>query len=266
MSKDLITFTAIRGARTGNVLFWLAATYAYALRNNLNIVVPPYEYDTYLFPEVHNVLTNTNIPYVVSEVGNYLPVRYSNRVVDGNNTPIPAGLKNCCIEGWFQNELYFKDYEKEIKEAYSNLISKESKPGQLNIHIRLTDYIRYKNIYLETTPIWLCNALNKLDTFHSIKLFSDDVKAALPILSEAIARSKHAPSRFELIIDDHKEPLECIKAMTEGDYFIICNSSFSWWGAWLGNFKKVIAPTPWINKPNEKGLHTICENWITVER
>lgn len=264
MPKDLITFSAIRGARTGNVLFWLAATYAYALRNNLSIVVPPY--DKTLFPEVHNVLTHTNVPYRISEVGNYLPIRYCNHAVDGHNKPIPSGLRNCCIEGWFQNELYFKDYEKEIKEAYSNLISKESKPGQLNIHIRLTDYIKYKGIYRVTSPVWLCKALNELDTFHSIKLFSDDIKVATPIFSEAVARSKHAPSRFELIIDDHKEPLECIKAMTEGDYFIVCNSSFSWWGAWLGNFKKVIAPTPWLNKQGDNGLNTICKDWIPIAR
>ena len=30
------------------------------------------------------------------------------------------------------------------------------------------------------------------------------------------------------------------------DYHIIANSSFSWWGAWLGDSEKVVAPSNWF--------------------
>ena len=34
--------------------------------------------------------------------------------------------------------------------------------------------------------------------------------------------------------------------MTKCDYHIIANSSFSWWGAWLGDSEKVVAPSNWF--------------------
>ena len=34
--------------------------------------------------------------------------------------------------------------------------------------------------------------------------------------------------------------------MTLCNYHIIANSSYSWWGAWLGNSNKIIAPKNWF--------------------
>ena len=48
--------------------------------------------------------------------------------------------------------------------------------------------------------------------------------------------------------------------------FIIANSSFSWWGAWLADYNKVIAPTKWFG-PNNADKNTrdlFCSDWITI--
>ena len=42
--------------------------------------------------------------------------------------------------------------------------------------------------------------------------------------------------------------------MSQCKDFIIANSTFSWWGAWLANKGKVIAPKKWFG-PNNSHLN-----------
>ena len=55
--------------------------------------------------------------------------------------------------------------------------------------------------------------------------------------------------------------------MTLCNYHIIANSSFSWWGAWLSNSKKTIAPSRWFGSAPSapKNWSDIyCKDWIII--
>ena len=57
----------------------------------------------------------------------------------------------------------------------------------------------------------------------------------------------------------------CLMTMCKGH--IIANSSFSWWGAWLADSMKVIAPSGWFTGSDNQHLDTIDiipESWEVI--
>jgi hypothetical protein len=60
---------------------------------------------------------------------------------------------------------------------------------------------------------------------------------------------------------------EYLMLLAAGKHFIIPNSSFAWWGAWLGTApdKIVIAPNPWDRIVTERSQNIVPAGWIRLE-
>ena len=100
---------------------------------------------------------------------------------------------------------------------------------------RRTDYISNPNHPIQSLDYYE-KALKKLPDVPVI-IFSDDPKWC------------HEQEMFEdnerFVVSDNDTDFDlCL--MTKCKYHIIANSSFSWWGAWLGKSEKVIAPKNWF--------------------
>ena len=63
-----------------------------------------------------------------------------------------------------------------------------------------------------------------------------------------------------------KQDHEDLRLMAAGKHFIIANSSFSWWGAWLSanRGKQVVAPGRWFNSPLVSSRDLLPEGWTVI--
>ncbi|RUR38708.1 alpha-1,2-fucosyltransferase [Clostridium perfringens] len=162
-----------------------------------------------------------------------------------------------CLYGYFQSEKYFKKYKnniiKELKvktnatELERELIEEIKKNNSVGVSIRLGDD------YINSSELNVCNKefyykgmdyiynKNKDSIFY---IFSDDVDRV-----KNLFEFKY-PVKF---IEGFKD-YQSLRLLYSCKNFIISNSSFSWWGAYLSENKDklIVAPSKWYNSSKER--------------
>jgi len=165
--------------------------------------------------------------------------------------------------GYFQSEKYFKHRRPEILEKFKPAdeffteINKYSHLfNSISIHVRRGDYVKmHVGRYIYLGFEYYNNALNELPKDLQVLVFSDDIEWC---------RENFIGDRFIFI--DEPDYIS-LYIMSKMKYNVIANSSFGWWGAWLGGPEKVIAPKEWfgnavMHKPFEYDI--IPDNWMKI--
>lgn len=179
------------------------------------------------------------------------------------------------LEGYWQNELYFKNISEEIRRIFSfknkpnefnqNLISHIQNSNSISVHIRRGDYIKNCNI---NKVHGVCSIEYYLQAIRYIKnkinnpifyFFSDDiqwVKGNFNITAE----------HYFISQNNNENSFEDLRLMSYCKHNIIANSSYSWWGAWLNNNSKkiVIAPKIWMNNPIVESNKFLPNDWVII--
>ena len=174
---------------------------------------------------------------------------------------------NVSLYGFFQTEKYFNhirddilkdfNFKDEIKEDCEPIIEQFDNP--IGLHIRRGDFlVNYKNHH-NLTLDYYDEALKKFDKNQQVVIFSDD--------SEWCSEQNiFADDRF--LISTGNGPYHDLYMMSKCKDFIIANSTYSWWGAWLSDSidKKVIAPKKWFGVNNEdKSIEDLFpSDWIQL--
>jgi hypothetical protein len=169
------------------------------------------------------------------------------------------------IQGYFQTEKYFKhirnellkDFEfiDEILNPCKEMIS-QLDTSPISLHIRRTDYLTDPNHvtleldYYEKALAYFGN--------EQVLIFSDDPNWCKK-------QKLFSDDRFMIAEGNTNYVDLCLMTLCSGH--IIANSSFSWWGAWLAESNKVIAPSGWFVGSNNECLDTkdlIPETWMII--
>ncbi len=176
------------------------------------------------------------------------------------------------LEGYWQSEKYFKDISETLRKDFSLKAPLSGKAAELYKEIRncasLCIFVRRKDMadksFHGTVPIEYYRAgieyIKKRQPIEKIYVFSDDnewcrqnLKFEYPTL---IAEKECSGKKWEghLIL------------MSAGRNFIIANSTFSWWSAWLSDNpnKIVVAPKQWFGNNRLDDSDLIPESWVRL--
>ena len=173
------------------------------------------------------------------------------------------------LQGYFQSEKYFKNVEQEIREDFTfkdeilapcqELISTVENP--LALHVRRTDYLTNSENHFNLPIKYYEAALELFESDRNVIVFSDDP-------SWCNEQKLFSDDRFLISENTDNRVDLCLMALCND--FIIANSSFSWWGAWLSSNKnkKVIAPTQWFGRTGYTKDHDtkdlIPNEWMRI--
>ena len=138
---------------------------------------------------------------------------------------------DCNLVGFFQTDKYFRHikdrikeeftFTDEIKEDCSDILDCFDNPVAL--HIR-REVIISATVIIITTLLMVTTGkpLKEFDDDRQVIIFTDDPKYALE-------NELFSDDRF--IVSEGNSSYHDLYMMTQCDDFIICNSTFSWWGA-----------------------------------
>jgi hypothetical protein len=179
------------------------------------------------------------------------------------------------LHGFWQSEQYFADIEDVIRRE----VTVKSPPDELNaqmareitatnsvcLHVRRGDYV-------SDAVTHQAHGVCSLEYYHTaieeiarltpaphFFVFSDD-----PQWTQANLKLEH-PTTF-VTHNDASRNYEDLRLMATCKHYIIANSSFSWWGAWLGTHpeKVVIAPKQWANDSKLNTKNRLPESWRRI--
>jgi len=192
---------------------------------------------------------------VVSGIGN----GYSDQIVTPTN-PLFVGFFQSYR--WVQDgeikskmmELCLKKNGKELEDLKQ--LSKIEHP--LIVHIRLGDYLNDRDRGIPSSKYYekSISYLWKSKNYGKIWLFSDQLEEAQSYIGLKWR------TQMRLIPEVDGSASSTLEAMRLGKGYVIGNSTFSWWGAYLsytGN-ASVVAPDPWFKK-GQSPLDLIPYEW-----
>lgn len=267
------TTTVLNGG-LGNQMFQYAAGLQVAHRTGTKLRVDrsilgyagirPYELDAFVMPE--HVVAKPRVEYgaLMDEIAyeEFAAERYGSPVVRERNTGRTDELStiegDSVLVGYWQSEDYFPDVKEEIKRLFqlNEFVDSasacasaiEQADVSVAVHVRRGDYVsnpRAAEIlgflgrdYFDAAAEVVRRELGEVEWF----VFSDD---------PAWCRENLDFGGPTTIVSGATTGPEDIRLISLCDHAVISNSSFSWWGAWLGETEAslIVAPDRWTLTP-----------------
>lgn len=181
------------------------------------------------------------------------------------------------FKGFYQSERYFADVKDEVRKAFTFNPTKASErsqqmmqriqndPQAVSIHIRRGDYLNpkhYDSIGCICQLPYYQRAIDEMKKQVGephFYVFSEDLEWVKDNLGLENA----------VYVDWNKgnDSWQDMMLMSSCKHHIICNSTFSWWAAWLNPSaeKTVVMPYQWTNQQDSSDFVAELGHWVRVK-
>ncbi len=197
-------------------------------------------------------------------------INFSNVITEKNYDIKVNGVKKTLfLDDYWQDEKYFKKIKnilsnefmpKRISKNSKNLVKKIQDSNSVCVHIRRGDYLKLENLdslgicstdYYRNAIDLMIKKLDKPNFF----VFSDDIEWC---------KINIRINGYSYFIPDDYTNIDSFYLMRNCRHYIISNSTFSWWPAWLSNYhsKIVIAPKIWWK--SRPWSSPVLNNWVKI--
>lgn len=280
----------------GNQMFQYACARALAIRNNTDVCLdttylldrtprfflqPNFvfrEYDLGIFAIKAKEIRRTQTPlWFLGKTGLFIDVLYRRMCKPRGTESIfefdekVTHLKDgSYLSGLWQSEKYFKEYADIIRKDFTmvcpigektkELASDIQKENTLCVHVRRGDFLKH-TIHNTTGADYFIEGVKtvgsktKIDTVY---VFSDDLDWCKENLSFTYPTIFVGPQYEGIRGREH------FYLMRQCKHFVIANSTFSWWAAWLSENpdKIVVAPQKWFGDSSINTKDIYPSEWL----
>jgi len=256
----------------GNQLFQIAAAYAYSLRTEGDQLRLSNHVDNGAGrPSYYTTFLHKCVPFIGVPTGMNVALY---REPHFHYAEIPNDIH--AMIGYFQSSRYFKEISDDVKALFdphpvikevvaANYRSFLSDRNTVIMHVRRGDYMTEKNISFHgiLTPLYyraamaLCRERLASGSNTNFLVLSDDIE---------YCRTTYGSDPGVICLD---EPNECLALhfMSQFHYYILSNSSFSWWASYCGTpATLVVAPDRWFGPAGPQDTEDIYEDgWVRLK-
>lgn len=237
----MITFSQLGNqGRLGNQLWQIAATIAHAKKHNVPFQFPQWSYESHF--NLHGCFGNIKVNRVYAESH----FHYS-------EIPFWGDMD---LSGYFQSYKYFENCKEDIDNLLTPASQFDKEMGLCSIHIRRTDYVHQPQNHPTQNMKYYEYAM-QLSNCSKFLIFSDDI---------IWCKNNFKGNQFEFS-EGNSPAIDLALMAKKCENNIICNSSFSWWGAYLNQNinKKVIAPNLWFGSNLNHNIKDLLPiQWVKI--
>lgn len=180
------------------------------------------------------------------------------------------------LSGWWQSEKFFNSASALIRKDFSfrdasvckwALAARKAYLGEtydslIAVHCRRGDYVKLnQQNQFNLLPIsYYRHAMRQFSGCPLFVVFSDDVEWCRATFAQESVEFCHEP-----------DPIKALAMMAVCDHYIIANSTFSWWAAWLGEKDETVVFAPshdqWFGPVLNERYETkdiLPERWVQL--